>query len=177
MELIQHKNKWYIKSQIGYNEVLATTDKSLGSIILKKDGLLARLQQEGRINSFLPQPSQSFVEAFVKAGGIDKVLVEYEVKYFERHSLDDGFKGAWNQIPFKNFNYSITNPESLHHKWKEYNKEVKLKTDSHNTITIKPVKNSWSREELTQLLLNYSKEQFRTMKDSKYVLDWIKENL
>ncbi|AGO49552.1 hypothetical protein Phi4:1_gp139 [Cellulophaga phage phi4:1] len=51
------------------------------------------------------------------------------------------------------------------------------KVDSHNTITIKPFKDSWSKEEVTKVLLEYSKEQYGTAKNSKYVLDWVEENL
>ena len=59
-------------------KIIATTDKSLGSIITKKDGLLNRLQQEGKIKSFLPQLPQSFLKEFV-ANPDGEYEVEYEI--------------------------------------------------------------------------------------------------
>ena len=96
MELIQHKNKWYIKSDTGYKEVLATTDKSL--FIQEEnqcDGCKANLPLEGFVHkdsqsmgiacsknkyiTFLPQPSQEFIEKYCKEGGIDEAMIECDI--------------------------------------------------------------------------------------------------
>ena len=61
MEIINHKGKYYLKTETRYREVLATTDESLN----------------------LPQPSQQFIEKFVeeynRGNIITDVLVEYEL--------------------------------------------------------------------------------------------------
>ncbi len=70
----------------------------------------------------LPSPSQAFIKKYCELGGIDEVLVEYE--------LDDR-----NMLPFSDTNYP-----------------AKLKTDSYNTITIKSVEEkTYSKSELQVL--------------------------
>lgn len=58
---INHKGKYYLKTETGYREVLATTDTSLN----------------------LPQPSKQFIEKYIeeynKGNVITDVLVEYEL--------------------------------------------------------------------------------------------------
>lgn len=151
MELIQHKNKYYIKSETGYREVLATTDKSL-KIIEKNqcDGCQAGLPLDGFIHKdgqtmgiacskdkysrLLPQPSQAFIEKYCRLGGIDEVLVEYEKIY---KYCNDGKVCECNNPRFcKDGRQGI---------------DYKLKVDSHNAITIHPIKYSWSKEEVNEL--------------------------
>lgn len=121
-----------------FKKIIATTDKS---IILPE-----------RFPSFtyLPQPSQSFLEKFVeeynKGNVITEVMVEYE----------------WNKTGRK-----IR---------KLYVFDHILKINPDNTIDINIPKDSWSREEVVELIQKYSKEctgwsWFET--DEK----WIEENL
>lgn len=112
-----------------------------------------KIKYLGDVVKPFPSPSQAFIKKYCELGGIDKVLVEYE---------PDEIASKMSQA--KNWQ-------------KKFQPIFKLKTDSHNTITINSVKNNWNRDELTNLLLRYSKEQFGTISNSKYVLDWIKENL
>jgi len=53
MEKVHHKGKWYLKSDTGYREIIATTDPELN----------------------LPQPSKAFIEKYCEVGGIDEVDV------------------------------------------------------------------------------------------------------
>lgn len=121
-----------------FKKIIATTDKS---IILPE-----------RFPSFtyLPQPSQSFIEKFVeeynKGNVITEVMVEYE----------------WNKTGRK-----IRKLDVFDHI---------LKINPDNTIDINIPKDSWSREEVVELIQKYSKEctgwsWFET--DEK----WIEENL
>jgi len=91
--LTSDKNYWEVRK----NEVkiIATTDTKLGYF-----------QREPKSPYFeqLPQIPQSFIEKYVKLGGIDEVNVEYE--------HDD-------TVPYP---------------------KLRLKVDSHNTITIHPIK-------------------------------------
>jgi len=69
----------------------------------------------------LPQPSQAFIKAYCEQGGIDEVDVEY-TRDMDSMQLNIDSKGKISS-------------------WK-------LKVDSHNTITIHPIKDSWSKEEV-----------------------------
>lgn len=101
---------------------------------------------------YLPQPSQAFIEKYCKEDGIDEVLVEYERIDTYPKTLNDTNWGKL--IP---------------------------KIDSHNTITIHPIKDSWSREEhiadleaiyMLGINVEKNKEDYKTNFDG-----WIKDNL
>lgn len=101
----------------------------------------------------LPQPSQQFIQKFVKEYNkgdvITDVLVEYEQKS----------KGFINALK-GNYNY-------------ENILKINLKD---NTITIKKVKNSWNREEVIKLL----RDAHLDIVDGNYskgLNKWIEENL
>ena len=70
MEIINHKGKYYLKTETGYREVLATTDESLN----------------------LPQPSQQFIQKYIeeynRGNIITDVLVEYELISNEEYFLN-----------------------------------------------------------------------------------------
>jgi hypothetical protein len=112
-------NNWQLnkKGHSSNKKIIATTNKS---IILPE-----------RFPSFtyLPQPSQSFIEHFVdeynKGNVITEVMVEYE-------SI-----GAY------------ANPK--------YDSDYQLKINSDNTINIINSKDSWSREEVIKLLNSFEK--------------------
>jgi hypothetical protein len=98
----------------------------------------------------LASPSTSFIEKFVeeynKGNIITKVIVEYESVEYCR-------------------------PMPMVHQ-KYYISKVKINPKD-NTITIKKVKDSWSREEVIDLLTRYNKRCQAPMVDTK----WISENL
>lgn len=109
----------------------------------------------------VPQPSQAFVEKYCKLGGVDEVMVEYDTNYVEwKHSDKDKL--------------SDTN---------------KLKIDSHNTITIYSIKNSWNKAEILDIVHNciYSKDTIDGIIITTYpdgtissiggVKDWLNKNL
>ena len=80
MEIINHKGKYYLKTETGYREVLATTDKSLEiSNNLDYNQLLPNRKD---FRFYLPQPSQQFIQKYIeeynKGREIKEVLVEYE---------------------------------------------------------------------------------------------------
>ena len=74
----------------------------------------------------LPQPSKVFIEKYCKASGIDEVIIEYE----EQRVI-------------------INTSPRVEEGW------MLPKVDSHNTITIHPIKNSWTKEEVTALIAKY----------------------
>ena len=143
-EIINHKGKYYLKTETGYREVLATTDTSLlidtyinqgdtvkGDLIIKRNSDYTT-GLKGRIN--LPQPSQQFIQKFVeeynKGNIITDVLVEYELisneEYFGNTVNPD------DDVPYFDENLKI-NPK-------------------YNTISIKKVKDSYTKEEVDRML-------------------------
>lgn len=102
----------------------------------------------------VPEPSQGFIKKYCEKGGIDEVMVEYE---------------EYNPNKLNEFT-SIT--------------AYRLKVASDNTITIRPVKDSWTRQEVENLILQFANDAIEdedllhhyggVFKDAK---QWIKENL
>lgn len=112
------------------------------------DGYRGDLLPDVSFDIELPQPPQAFIEAYCKAGGIDEVLVEVEPVVFGE--VDGEIIYDW---------------------------EHKIKTDSHNTITIHPVEEKTFTlsevEEITRkVVLDYTAKGY-----SRPISDWNKENL
>ena len=70
-QIINHKNKYYLKTKNGYKEILSSTDTSLA----------------------LFRPSQQFIEEFIEEYNqeniITDVLVEYENKFDGKEYVDE----------------------------------------------------------------------------------------
>lgn len=101
----------------------------------------------------LPHPTTDFIKAFVKAGGIDEVMVEYHNNYdLEYYTPADGIECA----------RKIDNWE--------------LKVNYYNEITIHPIKDCWSREEVISIIRDYHNKYVRGMSfDSNPYQLWVKE--
>ena len=142
-----HNNEISVSYWVNYNgEVeISTTNLSLTlgtitKIVATTDTSLRRQNIMMSMSSlYLPQPSQAFIKKYCELGGINEVMVEYEVrvqnKSGERHLVSDNDGEAY-----------LKTCKVL---------SRKLKIDSHNTITIAPVKDSWSREEVEELCSLY----------------------
>lgn len=159
MEIINHKGKYYLKTETGYREVLASTDKSLvnSNCCIAKEGLTK--MNEGcrdRNRCLIPHPSQSFIEKFVeeynKGNVITEVMVEYEYSYRKN---DDG----------EDIGFPVHEPLVLKINPKD------------NTITIRKIKDSWSREEVIELLHKRMEYTFGEDYDKSTTDKWIEENL
>lgn len=123
-----------------------------GKIIATTDKSLTSINPEeddGRI--LLPQPSQQFIEKYVEAynsgNPITKVMVEYE-EYAEG-------------------SYGLSNGEPLILE--------RLKISKENIITIRKVKDSWSRDEVKTLFNRYN--EFIAHHEPEEWKEWIEENL
>lgn len=104
----------------------------------------------------LPRPSGSFIKKYCELGGIDEVLVEYITTVAELGSIEP-YRSHPEDLP----NY-ISNPI--------------LKVAPDNTITIKAIKDSWTREEVKDLIKKYSRDT-HGIYHSPDMNNWIKENL
>jgi len=140
-------------------KIISTTDKSLGNVFKVNHGLSNTTGFEP-----LPQPSESFIKAYIKAYNegkpITEVLIEYEfvAKDFTVKSFHEYHKEN------KGIEYLKVNPKD-------------------NTITIRKVKDSFNLQELENFLVKHyldiaSKngcnlgENVRT-----WTKKWIEENL
>jgi hypothetical protein len=166
----------------GYKKIIATTDSSLKLLCKCNSGIdwwhnskatNCEHEIEDHYNKalrcdlklHLPQPSQSFLEVFVteynKGNQIKEVLVEYEENWKVDEECPTGLR--------------------------QYKTGNTLKISSKdNTITIKKVKDSWSREEVIQLASNVFRAGHergfsgypRTENWTKQTLEnWIEQNL
>ena len=100
----------------------------------------------------LPQLPQQFIQQYIEEYNKGNVITKVEVEYdFADHDL------------------------AL------FRDEITLKVNHDNTINIKPIKDSWSREDIIKLknkLISLSKEQQFKILDSVETFDkWIEENL
>lgn len=135
-------------------KIIATTDSKLLEPNHKEWTKMKRLEK------WLPQIPQSFIEEYCKAGGIDEVLVEYEERFIE-NSLK---------------NYKRMLDEVI---------EVVPKLNPDNEITIHLIKDSWSREEVKALLKPLYLKAYHeghevncaTAIAESYFDKWIEENL
>jgi len=140
-----------------YFKIIATTDPKL---------LKPQIKQVNWIGSeriwSLPQIPQSFIEEYCKAGGIDKVLVEYEcltstntiVLDFSKVTADEAIKSDRKCI------------------------ESRLKTDSNNCIIIHPVEEkTYSRKEVESKLQKFRLYSMKFGLEANVSNKWIKENL
>lgn len=145
MEVINHKDKYYLKTETGYREILASTNKSLRNYR----------------GWTLPRPSKEFLEKYCELGEIKEVLVEYTDEEIEETFVEGSDR--WSK--------KIISPSIL-------------KVASDNTITIKLIKDSWNRDDIKNILLQFAKDcgmdedlYSHYNGDYKGLDNWIKENL
>jgi len=114
-------------------KIIATTDPGLKVKESYLNGQTCPLgldDSDSFIEKSLPQPSKDFIEEYCRAGGIDEVDVEYKSKVIQRFN-PHGIETKTILIP---------------------------KVSSHNEIIIHPVKDSWTMEELPDLLSRFCKD-------------------
>jgi len=133
-------------------KIIATTDSSLK--VGHNYGSIEYGDKTVDCNDYLPQPSQSFLEVYVKEYNKGNVIKEVMVEYEERSSTEFG-KYAIEKMGEQNLRLKV-NPKD-------------------NTITIKRVKDSWNREELISVVGEWiSNTQRPTESNFK---KWIEKNL
>ena len=178
MEIINHKGKYYLKIETGYREVLATTDTSLYIHQKETPYLPERVFH-------LPQPSKQFIEKYIeeynKGAVITDVLVEYETLYdiellidtkdFKRGSYIRGRCSSKKDFSFAKSRFFELHTDGNHYdiasdsnKIRTLNKlyfkdveftNIKINPKDH-TITIKKLKEVYTKEELCQVLEKYT---------------------
>lgn len=162
-------NKVYHSSTHVPNEnckkIIATTDKYLTTLFIPtgfKSGVGA-LSHSKQIP--LPQPSQQFIEKYVEEYNKGNIITDVMVEYESYH----GIKTSIAEIN------AISGDGSMNWKGLGDDRDFKLKVNlKDNAITIRKVKNSWSREEVIKIIdycWGYKNESIQTKSE------WIEQNL
>jgi hypothetical protein len=161
-----NKESMFVGGTNGKNKkIIATTDNSLTEYT------------DREVNGFsgdvsLPQIPKSFVEHYIaeynKGNVITKIMVEYE----ETKGTCDCYYTKFCKAPEHLKTGELCKDEQ------NYN----LKVNPDNTINIKPIKDSWNREEVVQLLLNCCGEVscndgILLGKTPSELVKWIEQNL
>jgi hypothetical protein len=161
-------------SKISHSSVIKIENK--GQCIIANDNTGSYTKRkiistnDSKLN--LPKPSKKFIEQYCKLGGIDKVLVEVEKYYVDEKTS--------NKIHYFGFEFDDAVDSGL-----VVPKEVNtIKTNYHNEITIHPIKDSWTREEVIEVINNFTNSDEIAFalkgtfdKPLEITEDWIKENL
>lgn len=112
-------------SQSNLKKIIATTNKSLTIDIIPSSGFksgVGALSHKQTIN--LPQPSQSFIEKYVEEYNKGNIIIEVMVEY------------------------EAMNTTIVNRTYNEFEPKINPKD---NTITIRKVKDNWTREEVKNL--------------------------
>ena len=133
-----------------FRRIVATTDN-----LFVKECQVCKINKHHRYNfaqckcKYLPQIPQSFIKQYVESGGkIDEVELECE-----------------------NIQKTINYHKDL---WED---NWIIKTDSNNCVIVHPIKNSWSREEVIDIIYKSSYVLSNGDMTKKYADNWIKNNL
>jgi len=134
-------------------KIIATTNTSLSK---KNDCDCGATTYEGcsQCLKILPQLSQQFITNYIESYNKDEVITDVLVEYENNKvtALDKNSKEMWDFV-------------------------TKLKINPDNTITIKPTKDSWNREEAKSLIRQYREEAWKNGNTVKVCEDWITKNL
>lgn len=135
--------------ELGVAKIIATTDKlKFRDHNKEQNGAYVPYSLE---ESYLPNPSYSFIKKYCELDGIDEVMIEYE--NIQTTTKDQYAAG-------KSLNYID-----------------KLKVAPDNTITIKPIKNNWTREELVEFAYRCA-ERFGNKWVTKEIVDaWLDKTI
>jgi hypothetical protein len=148
-------------------KIVATTDPKLAGNVVYTE---YEKNVQGAIQG-LPKPSQEFIKKYCEAGGIDEVLIE--ITPFETCPDGEWVLGGSMEREFINQNKL------------EYSYREGIKINPDNTVNIHPIKDSWNREEvqniITKLLhdvhsgdLSFGNKVIDLTKSPK---QWFEENL
>lgn len=95
----------------------------------------------------IPQIPQQFIEHFVSEYNKGNIITDVMVEFTSYHGINTSIAEI----------NAISGDNSMNWKGIGDNRDFKLKLNQDNTINIKPVKDSWSREEVKNLVLQLSK--------------------
>jgi|ERR1035437_1684270 hypothetical protein len=133
----------YWKPRRHYNEIIATTNKSLR--LREYNKLLSCCRSKEECRCYLPQIPESFIHQFIESYNKGVVIVDVEVEYEELQEMSEEAK--WF---------------------------TQLKLNKSNEISILPIKESWSRDEVKEVLYNYISYLEITQDKRIPIDDWLR---
>lgn len=158
---------WLENNNHGCKKIIATTDTSLSSIIHSNypsgntTGVRTLIE--------VPQIPQSFIDHYIQQYNKGNIITEVMVEYVDNWYI---------YIPSGKYH----DDEPVKMKGNLGEGDYYLKVNPNNTINIKSLKDSWTREELVQILSEFGKDVVN--KESHlphmfelYAIDWIEQNL
>jgi hypothetical protein len=151
-----NKGEWGLfNNELPIKSLDAKAGDDYKKIIATTDPNLMHYSNNGRVGYHLPLLSYSFIkalrEAYDRGEKITKILVEYDKANYDKW-LANGASPVFDA----------------------------LKLDKYNTITVKSVKDSYTREELIALFAQYEKDVYRLHKANITNIStkkWLEENL
>lgn len=149
-----NKDKPY---QVGYCGFIPDREKGDRKVIATTDSSLREHDDTvpyPKTRPALPQPSQDFIKVFVEEYNKGNVIEEVDVEYEGQYRINTD--GEPIGLPVHNY---------------------RPKVNSKNEITIRKIKDSWSREEVKLLIERYQ-DTFGSMGSaSSFCQNWISKNL
>lgn len=174
-----HYNEWYIGKFNGISfdfinyqgnfnsnlfvckKIIATTDTSLFTLV---DCPVRG--SDSNVKYILPQPSQQFIEKYIESYNKGEVINDVLVEYEWYHNKQACFKTMCYQQDMEARDSCMGMCEA---------QRVKINPKD-NTITIKKLKDSWNREEVSNLIKLFANNYQYASNDIGYN-KWIEENL
>ena len=176
-----------VKSIYIKDKTLECTDKELvmleqsRKVIATTDSSLMYYSNNGRVGYNLPNLSQQFIQHYIeeynKGNVITKVDVEYEDLTEQLQESVDNLRDNC----LEDFDNEEESP--YYHLLEQAIIELgnyipKLKVNPDNTINIKPIKDSWSREEVIKLIEKFNDNiEYVYNYGEEALNEWIEENL
>lgn len=128
-------------------KIIATTDQSL-----RIDSTIRESNPDsneyGKVRFILPKPSDSFIAKYVESYNKGKVITDTMVEYMLASTNNSNVSNGYH---------------------------LNIKSD--NTIVLRPIKDSWSREEVIKLLELREESQMSRVGDFETLEEWIENNL
>lgn len=146
------------EKELNSSKIVATTDSKL-FVKTKVNERLDCTPNDWKDTSKLPQPSGSFIQKYCEVGGIDEVLLE----------LDEDKRPYLCMHECRKRNYPCSKNNIC--------LEDRVKITKNNRVIIHPIKTSWSREEVKQLLSKAFSSDLVNTQSAINLDDWINNNL
>ena len=150
---------WWIRNNLLCNKLPIHHPQDCNKIIASTDTSLKFGEDIPTIIRYksIPQLPTSFIQHYIEQFNIGIKLDKIMVEYTENKYNSSGVPVTWS---------SENNLQIVSH----------LKLNSNNEISIKPIKTSWSREEVTNILYKF-RETYQYASNNIDVNKWISQNL
>ena len=177
-KIFKATNEKYNLQELNLNicnhKIIVTTDTSLSYKFREKEVQFPQ-------TIFLPRPSQQFIQQYIEEYNKGNVITKIEVEY---EDLTEQLQESVDNLRDNCLEDFDNEEESPYYHLLEQaiielgNYIPKLKVNPDNTINIKPIKDSWSREEVIKLIEKFNDNiEYVYNYGEEALNEWIEENL